>query len=414
MSANTHKRLLLLMPATTYRAAEFLAAAHRLGAEVVVGSNFPQILEAFSKGGTITLDFDDPARAVEEIRPLPPFDAIIGVDEESVSLAATLSAALKLPHNSVEAVAATRNKAVARRIFRDAGLPAPRFEVIGVEEDPEPAATRVGYPCVVKPLILAASQGVIRADDAASLRAAVARVAAILAAPAVRKHGPASRQLLVEAFIPGREIALEGLLRNGRLDVLALFDKPDPLDGPFFEESLYVTPSRLPQPIQDTIADCAERAALTLGLRDGPIHAELRVNQQGPWLLEVAARSIGGLCSRALRFGTGLTLEEIIVGHALGMKIPSLERERRAAGVMMIPIPNAGKLVDVRGRETARGVPGIEEVTILMRRGQKVVPLPEGSRYLGFIVARGETPEQVEAALRQAHKCLQVEITELG
>jgi biotin carboxylase len=400
------------MPATTYRAADFLAAAHRLGADVVVGSNLPQILEAFSEGGTLTLDFDDPARALDQIQALPPFDTIIGVDEESVSLAATLSAALKLPHNPVAAVAATCNKAIARRIFRDAGLPAPRFEVIGVDDDPESAAARVGYPCVVKPLILAASQGVIRADDAASLRTAVARVAAILSSRTLRTRGPAARQLLIEAFIEGPEVALEGLLRGGTLTVLALFDKPDPLEGPFFEETLYITPSRLPPQTQDTVAACAERAARGLGLVDGPVHAELRVNQQGPWLLEVAARSIGGLCSRALRFGTGLTLEEIIIRHALGMEIPSLERERRAAGVMMIPIPKAGKLVDVRGREAARGVLGIEEVTILIRRGQKVVPLPEGSRYLGFIVARGGTPEQVETALREAHRCLEFDIAE--
>ncbi len=398
------------MPATTYRAADFLDAAHRLGADVVVGSDRPQILEAYSQGGTLTLDFDVPERAVEQISSVPAFDAIIGVDEESVALAATLSAAFKLPHNPVAAVQATRNKAISREIFRDAGLPVPRFEVIAVDDDPEPAADLVGYPCVVKPLVLAASQGVIRADDAASLRAATARVATILQKPAIKRRGPAARKLLIEAFIPGQEVALEGLLRGGTLEVLALFDKPDPLDGPFFEETLYVTPSRLSRPAQDAIAGCAQRAAAALGLSHGPIHAELRVNQQGPWLLEVAARSIGGLCSRALRFGTGQTLEEVIIRHALGMAIPSLEREQRAAGVMMIPIPTAGTLTAVKGREKAAAVPGIEEVAILIRRGQKVVPLPEGNRYLGFIVARGQTPGQVESALRTAHGCLEVDI----
>lgn len=411
MTPTTRKRLLLLMPATTYRATDFLAAAHRLGAEVVVGSDLPQILEAYSEGGTLTLDFDDPAAAVEQISRVQPFDAILGVDEESVMLAAELSTAFKLPHNPVAAVAATRNKAMSRRIFCDAGLPVPRFEVIHLKDDPLPAAAAAGYPCVVKPLILAASQGVIRADDPTALCAAVARTAAILAQQKkFQRRNPAARHLLIEAFIPGREVALEGLLRNGRLEVLALFDKPDPLDGPFFEETLYVTPSRLPQPIQDAIADCAARASRALGLSHGPVHAELRVNEQGPWLLEVAARSIGGLCSRALCFGTGLTLEEVIVRHALGLDIPTLERERRAAGVMMIPIPAAGKLVAVRGKEAAKAVGGIEEVTILIRRGQRVVPLPEGSRYLGFILARGETPEQVEASLRQAHKALEFEI----
>jgi biotin carboxylase len=398
------------MPATTYRSADFMDAAHRLGADVVVGSDLPQILETFSDGKALTLDFDDPARAIARIRSVPPFDAIVPVDEEGTLLAATLAAALNLPHNSIASVEAARNKAVSRRLFRDAGLPVPRFEVLPLDEDPGPGAARVGFPCVVKPLVLAASQGVIRADDLPALCAAVERIAAILADRTIQKRGPAARQILIEAFIPGREVALEGLLRNGTLDVLALFDKPDPLDGPFFEETLYVTPSRLPKLVQDAIVACVARAASAIGLSEGPIHAELRINEAGPWILEVAARSIGGLCSRTLRFGTGLSLEEVIIRHALGMDIPSLEREHRAAGVMMIPIPKAGRLKEVRGKDTAKAVPGIEEVTIMIRRGQRVVPLPEGKRYLGFIFARGESPEFVEAALREAHHRLEFEI----
>lgn len=405
------KRLLLLIPSTTYRTADFMAAAHRLGAEVVVGSDQRQVLEAHSEGRTLTLDFDRPVRAIETVRSVtPPFDAVVPVDEEATTLAAILAAALKLPHNSVESVEAARNKAISRRRLRDAGLPIPRFEVIALTQDPEPAAVRVGFPCVVKPLVLSASRGVIRADDLSQLHAAVTRVSAILANPKVKKLGPAAGQLLIEAFIPGTEFALEGLLRSGTLGMLALFDKPDPLNGPFFEETIYVTPSRLPATTQRQIADCTSRAAAALGLRDGPIHAELRLNAQGPWLLEVAARSIGGLCSRTLRFGTGLSLEEIILRHALGFKIPSLEREDCAAGVMMIPIPQAGTLQDIRGKERAKAVAGIEEVTIMIRRGQRLVPLPESHRYLGFIFARGERPEDVEVALREAHRCLEFEI----
>jgi hypothetical protein len=237
-------------------------------------------------------------------------------------------------------------------------------------------------------------------------------VATLVKRLAAKRYGPAAQQLLIEAFIPGEEVALEGLLRRGRLEVLALFDKPDPLNGPFFEETLYVTPSRLAGSTQDAITVCAAGATRALGLRDGPVHAELRVNREGPWLLEVAARSIGGLCSRALRFSTGFTLEEVIIRHALGMTIPSLEREQRAAGVMMIPVPKAGTLVAVRGKKAAEAVAGVEDVSILVRRGQTVVPLPEGSRYLGFILARGDTPSRVETALRTAHRCLEFEIAE--
>ena len=227
---------------------------------------------------------------------------------------------------------------------------------------------------------------------------------------------PASRSILVEEFVPGPEVALEGLLVAGQLQVLALFDKPDPLDGPYFEETIYVTPSRLPADAQRAVAACAERAAAALGLREGPVHAELRVNSRGPWLIELAARPIGGRCSRALRFeirergkgkGETFSLEEIVIRHALGMELPVLERERQASGVMMIPVPGAGVLREVRGVDAARAVPLVEEVAIVAHPGQVLVPWPEGARYPGFIFARGASPEAVETALRAAHRQLQ-------
>jgi biotin carboxylase len=270
-------------------------------------------------------------------------------------------------------------------------------------------ARRMTYPCVLKPLVLSASRGVIRADDPAAFVAAFERVRAILAEPDVAALGDGTDQILVEAFVPGVEVALEGLLRAGALSVLALFDKPDPLDGPYFEETIYVTPSRLPAATQRVIADVTAQAARALGLEDGPIHAELRLDARAPAdaprpvMLELAARSIGGLCSRTLRFGTGLTLEDLILRRALDLPIASLEREGRAAGVMMIPIPRAGVLEKVEGLDAAEAVPLIEDVTISAHPGETLVPLPEGHRYLGFIFARGDDPAAVERALRDAH-----------
>jgi hypothetical protein len=240
--------------------------------------------------------------------------------------------------------------------------------------------------------------------------AAFRRIAALLARPDVSVSGDGARYLLAEAYIPGIEVALEGLLVEGRLHTLALFDKPDPLEGPFFEETIYVTPSRLPAAVQARIEEVTAAACSALGLTEGPLHAELRVNADGPWVLEIAPRSIGGLCSRTLRFGTGVSLEELILHHALGRPLASLERERRAAGVMMIPIPRAGRLRAVRGEAEACAVAGIEDVTITAHREQQLVPLPEGWQYLGFIFARGDTPAAVEAALRDAHARLTFDI----
>jgi biotin carboxylase len=409
-------RVLLLLPTTTYRAPDFLEAAARLGVEVTVASEQPSTLERLNPGGLLTLDFRDAEEAARRVRQFAashPIDAVVGVDEDTAVAAAAIAESLGLPHNPVEAVRAARHKAVMRRCLAEAGVPAPRYRLHSLDEAPERAARGAPYPCVLKPTFLAASRGVIRADGESEFVSAWRRIAAILAEPEVaRRGGKAAREILVEEFVPGEEVALEGLLEGGRLRLLALFDKPDPLDGPYFEETIYVTPSRLPPESQERIASVASSAAAALGLVDGPIHAELRVGDEGgsARVLEIAARSIGGLCSRTLRFGTGLSLEELILRHALGATVDGIVRESHAAGVMMIPIPRGGVLEGVDGLEEARAVPNVTDVTISAHPGQTLVPLPEGSRYLGFLFARAETPDEVEAALRRAHSALRFRI----
>ena len=408
-------RLLLLMTTTTYRAHAFLEAARRLELPVVVGSERVQALAEANPAGHLSLDFSAPeeaTRTILEFAKVYPLGGVVAADDDGVILAAMASAALGLPHNPVEAVAAARNKYRMRQILAEAGIRSPRFWRFPLAGDPTAMAHRVEYPCVVKPLSLSASRGVIRADDPAQFVAAFERLVAILQRPDIARSARRSAQeLLVERFIPGPEVALEGLLTDGKLRMLALFDKPDPLDGPFFEETIYVTPSRLPSAVQHEIASCTAAVASMLGLRHGPVHAELRVNAQGPWLLEVAARSIGGLCSRALRFRDGMTLEDLLLRHVIGLDVTALEREKLAAGVMMIPIPHAGILRQVTGQEDAKRVAGIEDIRITIPIGQEVVPLPEGSRYLGFIFARDHTPASVESALREAHRRLTFAIT---
>lgn len=407
-------RLLLLLPSTSYRASDFLIAAERLGVAVVVGSNERQALETVVPGRTITLDFTDLKGSTEKVVEFSkdhPIDAVVSADEDAVLLAATISEALSLPHNPVSATVAAKDKYRLREVLTAASIPTPPAQRFSTDDPPEILSQKIFYPCVLKPTFLSASRGVMRANHPDEFVAAFYWLSRILKDPEVRRlGGTAAKQILVEDFIPGKEVALEGLLRGGHLSVLALFDKPDPLDGPFFEETIYVTPSRLPASVREAIAECTGRAATAVGLKEGPIHAELRVNERGPWIIELAARSIGGICSRSLRFGVGLTLEEVILRHALGMPIESLERERPAAGVMMIPIPAAGTLLNYQGVEEAKKVPGIVDVKIMIHRKQKVIPLPEGRRYLGFIFSRAPQPEQAEAALREAHQKLKFEI----
>jgi biotin carboxylase len=405
------KRVLLLASTQSYRTDDFARAAQKLGVEAVLGTNRCHELaglwpsEAF---GSVEISFRDEERAaarIVELAARQPFDALVPTDDPTAEIAARAAVRLGLRGNTVDAARTARNKRLMREALHRAGVPAPRFAVF--EETDDPGLLDVAFPCVVKPLLCSASRGVIRADDRGSFVAAWRRLQALLQTPALRAvEDPDGHRILVESFVAGPEVALEGLITEGRLRVLALFDKPDPLDGPFFEETLYVTPSRHPPSLQAEVAAVTERAAAAMGLRHGPIHAELRISHTAPYVLEVAARSIGGLCSRTLRFGLGgASLEELVIRHALG-EPPAEEPEpsrRGAAGVMMLPIAKGGVLQAVDGIEAARAVPLVEDVQITAKLGQVLEPLPEGASYLGFVFARGERPEDVEAALRRAH-----------
>jgi biotin carboxylase len=398
-------RLLLLLPTSTYRTQDFVDAAATLGVDLVCASEKPSTFESHVPDHLITVDFTEPAAAADTVARFAerrPLDAVVGVDDLTAIAAAAIAERLGLRANVVAAVSAARDKYQMRQCLEAAGVRVPRFRRIAIRDDPFLAARGVAFPCVLKPLALSASRGVIRADTIDQFMAAFRRITALLAREDVEVSGDAAQYLLAEQYVPGLEVALEGLLVDGDLRTLALFDKPDPLEGPFFEETIYVTPSRLPAGVQDAIQRTTADACTALGLREGPVHAELRVNDGGAFIIEVAARSIGGLCSRSLRFGTGMTLEELILRQALGMPIASLERERQAAGVMMLPIPRAGTLRAVAGTEEARGVRGIEDVAITAHLGQALEPLPEGWQYLGFIFARAPRPDDVERALRDA------------
>jgi biotin carboxylase len=400
-------RVLVLATAHSYRLEAFQAAADRMGVVIVRGIDAPPAHIGAGEG-ILRLDFRDLGRSKRQVMAFAqrqPIAAVIPTDDTAVVLAARIGAALDLRHNSPASAEASRNKHRMRTLLAGAGQRGPWFKLYAADVDPIGAAGESPYPCVLKPTGLSGSRGVIRANNTDEFLAAFRRVGAIAGAAG-------SSDILVEGYIPGRELALEGLLSAGTLRVLALFDKPDPLEGPFFEETIYVTPSRESPEAQAAVAACAAEAARALGLSEGAVHAEVRLNSEGAWLIELAGRSIGGLCAHTLRFAQNadVSLEELILRQALGQRDDELERENRAGGVMMIPIPAAGTLQGWRGLDTARAMPGIESVEVTARLNYPVVPLPEGDSYLGFIFARGDTPGEVEAALRAAHKALQFQI----
>jgi biotin carboxylase len=385
-------RVLVVAATTGYQTRAFSEVAKKIGCELEFATDRCHVLENPWGDDAVALRFDEPEDGLDSLAARGPFDGIVAVGDRPAYVASLAAERLGLSFSPPEAVLAAGNKFLARQKFRAEGLLTPSYELI----DRPGGALR--YPCVLKPFGLSGSRGVIRANDPAEFAAAYARIKNIAAEPSV----------LVEDFIPGHEYALEGIVTHGRLKTLALFDKPDPLDGPFFEETIYVT-----VPVQSAIVETTQRAITSLGLTDGQIHAEMRVNDTGVWMLEVAARPIGGLCSRVLRFTGGRSLEEVILRHAVGEDIGDACLEAGAHGVMMIPIPRAGIYVGVSGVEDARAIDGIEDVIVTAKQGQAMLPLPEGASYLGFIFARAETPGGAVEALREAHRRLRFEFSSM-
>ena len=409
------KRALLLLPTTSYRNNDFLAAAKRLDLEIVAAANYcHQLAPVWGMPPIMALHFDRPEQAAETVlREIDgKLDAVLAVDDSGVELAALLAQRLGLPGNPAPAVRRVCDKLMFRQLLREAEFLCPEFHHLPTDDAPESLIPTLKFPAVVKARRLSASRGVIRVDNADEFLRAVKWVRAIQSRA---DRDAQALGLLIEDFIPGREYALEGSLSRGRLTTLALFDKPDPLDGPYFEETLYVTPSRLPEASQRHIQEEIARACAAAGLVAGPIHAEVRINDQGVWLLEIAPRSIGGLCGRVFTHALGMSLEESILRQALGEALPvaaaaGAASAAGAAGVMMIPIPRRGIYRGVEGMSAAQGVPGITAVTITAAPGQIIAPPPAQATYLGFIFARAASPGEVEAALRDAHHRLSFDI----
>ncbi len=400
--------VLLIIPTQTYRAADFVAAAADLGIDLSIASE--EELPLLVADRQVRIDCSRPqwaARLLADHAARLPIDAIVPLDDQGVVAAARAAQLIGLPHNPPSAAAATRNKAMMRRQLAEDEVSQPRFAVMEKGDSPAKIAARLGYPVVFKPLSRSGGQGVIRVDRRKAAEPAVRRLRRILAEAGENPNQP----LLIEEFLPGGEVAVEGMLSKGRLTIMAIFDKPDAPQGPFFEETIFITPSRLPTGVLAEVEHLTRRAVLALGLREGPIHAELRIRPDRVSVLEVAARSIGGLCSRSLRFGLmGDSWESVILRQALGIPIPSSVRQPTAAGVMMLPIPRSGTLVGVEGANPALRTTGIVDLQITAPIGQPIKALPDGNRYLGFLFASASRPSLVEQALREGFSRLRIVI----
>lgn len=398
-----------MAPPGSYRTHAYIQAGAKLGIEVVVASEGRHsVVPAYSQG--LQIDFHNLTKTLDlvcEEANRSAFSGVVATDDTTTELAAHIAQRLGLSHNEPSAVRIARRKDLARHRLSKHEMLVPQFWLIDLTRALHHQIHQVAYPCVAKPIALSASRGVIRTDSPQQLLAACGRIRALLSELEDSEEG---RYILVEEYIPGQECSIEGVLYCGSLQVLAIFDKPDSMEGPYFEETYYITPSRMPPQTQATMCHAIEQACAAYGLSEGPIHAECRVNPSGVWVLEIAARTIGGECAQVFKLGSDVGLEEVVLSHAAGTRL-TLKRDCDAAGMLMIPTPRAGVLRRVEGVSAAQRVLHIEEVSIALREGYVLVPWPEGASYLGFIFARARTPAEVESALRMAHDCLHVVVS---
>jgi hypothetical protein len=420
ISPKDRPRILLFTAKLGYQTRAFDAAAKKLGVELVFVTDRCHKLDDPWHDRAVPVRFEAPeeaAIAVMQEQSGQHVDGVLALGDRPTLAAAYVARGLGVPHNHPASVEACRSKLRLREVFRDAGLPTPWFRTVPLQAIPEPALMGLNYPCVLKPISLSASQGVVRVNNREEFLAGTRRLKRLLESAEIQAtREPSLDRMIVEEYLPGREVAVEGLLKDGELRVLAIFDKPDPLEGPYFEETIYVTPSRLPAAEQNSIEKSFAEATRALGLAHGPVHGEFRLNERGVWPIEVAARPIGGLCARALRFQLEnetepIGLEELLLRHALDLPGWDAPRETRASGVLMIPVPNSGILEKLDGAEEARQVAGVTELEITARWHDYIAAWPEGSSYLGFLFARGESPEIVENALREGHVKLNFKLT---
>jgi hypothetical protein len=418
------KNLLLFTNKLGYQTRSFEEAARRHEVRITYVTDRCHQLEDPWGDHAVAVHFEAPqaaAAAVLEAMRGKGVNGIIALGDRPTVTAAYAARELGVPYNHPAAVEACRSKLRTREVFREAGLPTPWFRAMGLTPLPEPALLQISYPCVLKPVSLSASRGVMRANSHEEFRTGAARLKKLLSSPEIRATRESDlERMLVEGYIAGKEVAVEGLISDGVLRILAIFDKPDSLEGPFFEETIYVTPSRLPDEQQRAIAKCAGECARAIGLTNGPVHAEFRVDDENVWPLEIAARPIGGLCARALRFmdrsaaagrHDAIGLEELLLRQALQLPVSGWVREAKASAVMMIPVPHSGTLEAVEGEAPARATPGVTELLITARWRDYIEAWPEGSSYLGFIFSSAETPEEAETILRQAHAKLRFVLT---
>lgn len=339
---------------------------------------------------------------------------VLASDDWDVVAAAMIADKLGLRFVGVETALAATNKFLMRQRLRNGGAVVPDFQCFAIGDNAGEIAKSLRFPVVIKPTYGQGSLGVIRADTVDEFEKAFQYTSRIIVDLDMRPSAVRDRSgILVEQYIPGEEYTVELLMHEGKPYSLAVFEKPDPLEGPYFEEGIYVTPIRRDEKIRSLLVEAAIRGSRALGIETGPCHCELRLSGELPYILEIAARPIGGFCSQVFADLMGFDLHDLVLQNAVGLPVmPPPIADGVALGVMMLPVPGRGNLARVSGVDRALDIDGIMSVKIHVEAGSRILPYPEQSCYIGTVLATGSSADEVVARLKSAAKAVSFELTE--
>ena len=383
------KKLLLVIPENSYKSNDFVTSAEKLDLDFLVITDSQQVSGQFSD--TVIIHSFDEELENDVKEKLQDVTHILPVDHSALKFSAYLVDLLKAKGNNTKSINTAMNKFESRKIFNSISEIKIQNAIVKKIEDIEIFINENGTS-VLKPIYGTASKSVIKVESFQENKAEVEKL----------MQDCSDQDLIIEEFVDGSEYALEGNLINSELNKIVIFDKPINYKEPYFEESIYIAPTEIPDKTQKEIVNLIGKACKKLGLENGPVHVEFKIHNKEIFIIEINPRMIGGLCSRCLSFGLFKTsLEEIALHAFLNNELKSIDLLSNFVGVLMIPTPISGKFISINKNEL-ESIPNVSGVEITVSENSNLLEPPFGDKYLGFVFSQGDSKEKVMESLTLA------------
>ncbi len=383
------KKLLLVIPENSYKSNDFVVAAEKLGIDFLIITDSEQVSSKFSD--TVIINKFDAELNKNNLKKLKDVTHVLPVDHSALKFSGYLVDLLEVKGNKLESINLSMNKYESRKIFNSLLDIKVNNEIIKNIDDVNTFINKNGTS-VLKPIYGTASKSVLKINNVEKNKEQIEKL----------MQDCFDQDLVIEEYIDGKEYALEGTIINSELKKIVIFDKPVEYKHPYFEESIYITPSELSSEAEKRVVSIVDKACKKIGLEDGPVHVEFKINENQIFIIEINPRMIGGLCSRCLSFGLfKVSLEEIILHAFMNNELKNIELLNNYVGVLMIPTPKSGKFISIN-KEELENIPNISNVEITVPEGSDLLEPPYGDKYLGFAFSQGIDKKTVNESLLTA------------